>query len=47
MSGERKQPENIIKAVTYHGLKIEQNKEEEREDKEVRERWRITVLFDI
>jgi len=46
MSGERKQPENIIKAVTYHGLKIEQNTEE-REDKEGKERWRITVLFDI
>ena len=34
--GERKAPENIIKAVTYHGLKIEENGE-----------WRITVLFDI
>lgn len=36
ISGERKPHENIIKAVTYHGLKIEKNGE-----------WRITVLFDI
>jgi len=36
ISGERKAHENIIKAVTYHGLKIEQN-----------EKWKITVLFDI
>jgi len=37
INGERKQPENIIKAVTYHGLKIEQ----------IKEKWCITVLFDI
>ncbi len=37
LEGEKKQPENIIKAVTYHGLKVEQDKD----------RWRITVLFDI
>jgi len=36
ISGERKAHENIIKAVTYHGLKIEEN-----------EKCRITVLFDI
>lgn len=35
--GERKVPENIIKAVTYHGLKVERKKKE----------WAITVLFDI
>lgn len=37
LEGERKQPENIIKAVTYHNLKIER----------LDERWRLTVLFDI
>ncbi|MEM4166402.1 MAG: archease [Candidatus Bilamarchaeaceae archaeon] len=36
LSGERKTPTNIIKAVTYHGLKIERKKD-----------WKITVLFDI
>ena len=36
IGGERKPHENIIKAVTYHGLKIEEN-----------EKWKITVLFDI
>jgi len=37
LKGERKPPENIIKAVTYHGLKIER----------IESGWRITVLFDI
>lgn len=37
LEGEKKQPENIIKAVTYHDLKVEQMKD----------RWLITVLFDI
>ena len=36
IGGERKTPSNIIKAVTYHELKIERNKT-----------WKITVLFDI
>jgi SHS2 domain-containing protein len=35
--GEKKQPENIIKGATYHGLQI---REEENE-------WIIIVLFDI
>ncbi|MFH1222254.1 MAG: archease [Candidatus Micrarchaeota archaeon] len=35
--GEKKQPENIVKAVTYHELKVEQLKGS----------WRITVLLDI
>ena len=35
--GEKKIPENIIKAVTYHELKVEENNGE----------WIITVLFDI
>lgn len=35
--GENKVSENIIKAVTYHELKIEENNGE----------WIITVLFDI
>jgi SHS2 domain-containing protein len=35
--GERRVPENIIKAVTYHGLRIEENANE----------WEMEVLFDI
>lgn len=34
--GEKKIPENIIKAVTYHDLRIEKN-----------DNWEIEVLFDI
>ena len=37
ISGEKKQPENIIKGATYHELKVE-----EKEGK-----WIIRVLFDI
>ena len=36
LTGEYKQPENIIKAVTYHELKVEQ-----------KDGWCITVLLDI
>jgi len=36
ISGEKKPHENVIKAVTYHGLKIEHDG-----------KWKITVLFDI
>ena len=35
--GEKKQPENIIKAVTYHELQIREEKSG----------WAIVVLFDI
>lgn len=34
--GERKTPKNIIKAVTYHELRIKKGKN-----------WKIAVLFDI
>ena len=37
LHGEKKQPENIVKAATYHGLKVEQ----------LKVGWRITVLLDI
>jgi SHS2 domain-containing protein len=37
ITGERKIPENIIKAVTYHELKIAK----------LGNKWKITVLFDI
>lgn len=37
ITGEKKQPENIIKGATYHELKVE-----EKEGK-----WIIRVLFDI
>jgi SHS2 domain-containing protein len=35
--GEKKLSENIIKAVTYHGLKVEKKQSE----------WLVEVLFDI
>ncbi len=37
IQGERKVPKNIIKAVTYHELKVEGTKHD----------WTIRVLFDI
>jgi len=47
--GESKISENIIKAVTYHELRIEQ-KVEKKAGKEIRKKgssWEIQVLFDI